>query len=111
VKIQVKEHLRHQRPWDVVHFASHIPSFGRLFLALFADRRVSPFAKAMLASALLYVVSPFDFLPDMMPLMGQVDDLGIFLTACRMFIQLCPQEVVQEHVARIDATGKWTPFA
>jgi uncharacterized membrane protein YkvA (DUF1232 family) len=58
----------------------------------------------------VYAVSPLDFLPDVMPLLGQVDDLTIFAMVCRMFIQLCPRDVVEEHIAKVDRTGVWAPF-
>ena len=110
MKSLVKDAVGRNRPWDVVRFVAHLPNFLRLFLALLADSRVSFFAKALLLGGAAYAVTPMDFLPDLMPLVGQVDDLAIFTMACRMFIQLCPQEVIQEHVARIDTTGKWSPF-
>ncbi|MCC2669605.1 MAG: hypothetical protein K0Q72_2076 [Armatimonadetes bacterium] len=111
MKIRVKEHVARQRPWDVVRFVSHLPDFVRLFLRLLGDRRVPFMAKALLISGVVYAVSPLDFLPDLMPLLGQVDDLSIFALACRMFVQLCPRPVVESHVQDIDRTGEWLPFA
>lgn len=110
MKIRVKEHVAPYRPWDVFRFVSHLPDFVRLFFRLLGDSRVAFMAKALLVASAAYAVSPLDFLPDVMPLLGQVDDLTIFVMACRMFIQLCPREVVEEHIARIDASGRWTPF-
>lgn len=110
MKIRVKEHVAPHRPWDVVRFVSHLPDFARLFFRLLGDRRVAFMAKVLLLASAIYAVSPLDFLPDLMPLLGQVDDLAIFTMACRMFIQLCPRPVVQEHIAEIDRTGQWAPF-
>jgi len=110
VKIRVKEHVARHRPWDVVRFVSHLPSFARLFLRLLADRRVSMMPKLLLIGAAVYAVSPLDFLPDLMPLLGQVDDLSIFVLACRSFIQLCPRPVIDEHVREIDQSGEWSPL-
>lgn len=108
MKVQVREHIRRQHPWNVVHFAAHLPNFVRLFVRLLADRCVSGFAKALLLASVVYAVSPMDFLPDLMPVLGQMDDLTIFIMACRMFLHLCPRERVRLHVAEIDRT--WTPF-
>jgi uncharacterized membrane protein YkvA (DUF1232 family) len=110
VKALVKEAVRRNRPWDVFRFAAHLPSFVRLFLALLGDRRVPAGAKALFLAGAVYAVTPLDFLPDLMPVMGQVDDLAIFGMACRFFIGLCPPDVVDEHVARIDRSGRWMPF-
>jgi uncharacterized membrane protein YkvA (DUF1232 family) len=92
-------------PWDVVRFVAHLPNFVKLFVRLMGDRRVHWLPKALLLAAGVYALSPLDFLPDLMPLLGQVDDLTIFAMGCRMFLRLCPEEVVREHVARIDE--KW----
>lgn len=111
MKVQVREHVRRTHPWDLVRIAAHLPNFVRLFFRLLADRYVSGFAKLLMVSAAIYAVSPLDFLPDLMPLAGQMDDLTIFLMASRMFLQLCPKERVRMHVADIDRTGRWAPFA
>jgi uncharacterized membrane protein YkvA (DUF1232 family) len=106
----VKEHVRQQHPLNLFMFLRHLPNFVRLFFRLLGDRRVHPLAKALLVAAGIYAVSPLDFIPDMIPLLGGADDLGVFLFACQMFINLCPREVVREHVGEIDRSGRWLPF-
>ena len=110
MKLLVKEHVRQHRPWDVLSFVRHLPNFVRLFLRLTLDRRVAVFAKGLLIAAAAYAISPLDFIPDLFPVLGQVDDLTIFMMAARMFIQLCPKEVVGEHVRSLDTSGDWKPF-
>lgn len=110
MKIRVKEHVAPHRPWDVFRFVSHLPDFVRLFVRLLGEPRVAVMAKLLLLAGAVYAASPMDFLPDVMPLLGQVDDLTIFAMVCRMFIQLCPRSVVEEHIARIDRSGAWAPF-
>ena len=85
-----------------LQFLRHLPHFVRLYWRLFRDQRVSIWPKMLLVLAALYVVSPIDLVPDLaFPFIGEIDDLVIFLAACRMFIYLCPSEVVAEHVRRI----------
>jgi uncharacterized membrane protein YkvA (DUF1232 family) len=110
VKIQVKEHVSRHQPWTVLSFVRHLPNFVRLFFRLLGDSRVGGFAKTLLIGAAVYAVSPLDFIPDLFPMLGQVDDLTIFIMACRMFIQLSPKEVVAEHVQRLDQSGGFRPF-
>lgn len=86
-----------------LRFLRHLPQFARLYWRLMRDRRVSIWPKALLVLGVLYVVSPIDFIPDFMPLIGEVDDLVMVLIVCKLFMYLCPREVVQEHVRRIDA--------
>ena len=52
---------------------------------------------------LAYLILPTDFLPDVLPGFGQIDDFAVILLGLRLFIRLCPPEVVQEHVKAIAA--------
>lgn len=79
-------------------FLLHLPNILRLYWRLLRDGRVSIWPKAMLVGAIAYVVLPVDLLPDVLPLLGQVDDLVILLVAARWFVHWCPPEVVREHV-------------
>lgn len=75
---------------------------GRLAFRLMKDSRVPIYLKAMPAMALLYVLSPLDFIPDIAVGLGQLDDIGILLAGIEGFIALCPQYVVDEHLAEIN---------
>lgn len=55
-----------------------------LWLALF-DRRVPPGPKLALIFSLLYGLTPFDLVPDLLPLLGQLDDLGVLVMALWIF--------------------------
>ena len=92
--------------WQIVR---HLPRFVRLYWRLFRDARVSLWAKSVLVLAGLYILFPFDFLPDTLPVVGEIDDLVIFLAACKLFMYLCPPEVVYEHIQRIDNRQKGAP--
>ena len=83
--------------------ARHLPSFARLYWRLFRDRRVSLLPKALLVLIGIYLFSPFDVVPDFIPVIGQMDDLAVGLGGLWLFIQLCPPPVVREHVKRIAA--------
>lgn len=87
----------------------HLPSLLRLYWRLLRDARVSVVPKVLLVGAVAYVILPFDFIPDALPLIGQVDDLVILLAAARWFVRWCPPAVVQEHVQAID--GRRAPAA
>lgn len=66
----------------------------RVTLRLFRDPRVPMWKKAVPVLALLYVVSPFDFMPDLIPGLGQLDDIGILLAGMRLFEMISPEAVV-----------------
>jgi len=86
-----------------VQLIAHLPDFIRLYWRLFRDRRVSVLAKALLVVTLAYVVWPLDIIPDVLPIVGEVDDIGIVLSGLWLFIRLCPPEVVRERVREISA--------
>jgi uncharacterized membrane protein YkvA (DUF1232 family) len=79
----------------------HLPSFARLYWRLFRDRRVSFLPKALLVLIGLYLFSPLDVVPDLVPVIGAVDDLAVGLGGLWLFVRLCPPPVVREHVIRI----------
>ena len=89
-----------------LQFIRHLPQFARLYWRLLRDGRVSIWPKTLLAVGVLYVLSPIDLIPDVVPVIGEVDDLVVLILLCRLFVYLCPPEVVREHVRRIDAEGR-----
>jgi hypothetical protein len=45
----------------------------------------------------LYFLFPIDVIPDFIPGLGQLDDLGVILLGMSMMIRFAPQQVVSEH--------------
>ena len=90
----------------------HFPNFVRLTWQLFKDTRVPIHRKAIFivaqilagAFAIAYFVYPIDF--DFLPIIGRIDDLVIavlliLVPGAWLFIRLCPEHIVREHVNRI----------
>jgi uncharacterized membrane protein YkvA (DUF1232 family) len=73
----------------------------RLGWRLMLDARVPTKTKVIPLVALAYVISPIDLIPDIFPLLGQLDDLGLFFTALSVFINLAPADVTAEHTAAL----------
>ncbi len=105
-----KDSLAQYPKREALGFLQHLPNFVRLFTRLLRDPRVSWGPRLMFLASLVYAVSPLDFLVDVLPLIGVVDDVGVLMLACRWFVKLCPQQVVQEHVQALDGAGEWAPF-
>ena len=74
----------------------------KLVWLLFKDQRVSNWIKAILPFSILYVISPLDFLPDVILGLGQLDDLGIVLLAMALFVKLCPPDIVAYHTQQLE---------
>jgi uncharacterized membrane protein YkvA (DUF1232 family) len=93
------------RPTLLRALASHV----RLAVRLLREPGVPLASKALLALPLLYVVSPLDALPDILPGLGQLDDLGVILLALEAFVRLCPPQVVAHHRDAMDAGRPYAP--
>jgi uncharacterized membrane protein YkvA (DUF1232 family) len=74
-----------------------LPDLGRLLRSLSRDPRVPWHAKAVAGCAALYVASPVDLLPDVVPGVGGVDDLLAVLVAVRQLVATAGYDVVREH--------------
>lgn len=80
----------------------------RLVGRLLRDPRVPAVFKLVPFLPLVYILVPLDFLPDLMPLLGQVDDLGAVILGVETFIALAPNPVVEEHKAAIAANRPYS---
>lgn len=68
---------------------------------LLNDPRVPLMTKAIPIGALLYVLSPFDIIPDFLIGIGQLDDVGVLFAAMRLFEAASPEAVVSEYKTSI----------
>jgi uncharacterized membrane protein YkvA (DUF1232 family) len=74
------------------------------------DPRVPLLAKALLGMAAVYVISPIDIIPDVLPVLGQVDDLAIISLALEGFLRICPTPAVAFHRAAIASSRGYSPM-
>ncbi len=82
---------------------------ARLAWNLLLDPRVHPMTKLIPLAALGYVLLPFDVAPDVVPLLGQLDDLAVLLFGMRLFFEFAPAAVVADHLKHLVQTvrGDW----
>jgi uncharacterized membrane protein YkvA (DUF1232 family) len=70
---------------------------GRLAWRLFRDRRVPSLLKLVVPGVMgAYLLMPIDLFPDLIPILGQLDDLAVLALAVKLFVELAPQDVVRE---------------
>ncbi len=81
----------------------------QLVWRLLNDSRVSTFPKLIIPAAFVYVLSPIDFLPDVILGLGQLDDIGVIMLAVAMFVEFCPRPIVEEHRRALDFDGQPPP--
>ena len=55
----------------------------------------------MLPAAIIYLLSPWDLVPDMLPVMGRIDDLVVLLVSVAIFLGMSPRRVVTELLRRM----------
>lgn len=71
---------------------------GRLAIRLFNDERVPNWVRyGIPLLVLLYFVMPLDVLPDFIPILGQLDDIGVIILGMGLMAKLSPAYVVDEH--------------
>jgi uncharacterized membrane protein YkvA (DUF1232 family) len=88
-------------PKETAGILADIIKNARLTWRLLRDDRVLPWLKAIPFAALLYVLSPIDLAPDPILGLGQLDDLAIVLLGVKLFIDLCPEEIVRQHLMEL----------
>lgn len=97
------EKLFQSRWISIFSILRHAGKFGRLYVRLLRDARVPVYLKLLFFASIFYIVSPLDFIPESLFLFfGIIDDVGLFVVMLKLFLRLCPQNVVQEHVSAIN---------
>jgi uncharacterized membrane protein YkvA (DUF1232 family) len=76
--------------------AAFLPSCVTLLRRLRGDPRVPRRAKLAIAIAAVYVVLPFDVIPDFLPVIGVLDDVVIVALALRYAGRRVPRAVITE---------------
>ena len=74
-----------------------LPNMVALCARLMVDKRVPLTERALFAAAVIYAVIPFDFIPDMIPFVGQIDDLFLIALTLLRLIDHTDDMVVREH--------------
>jgi uncharacterized membrane protein YkvA (DUF1232 family) len=68
--------------------------FIKLVWRLLLDKRVPVFTKTIPLLAVAYIISPYDFIADWRPVLGQFDDLIVTVILFILFILASPRYVV-----------------
>ena len=81
-------------------FFNEIALRVKLVLRLMSDSRVNVFLKLLPGLSLVYL-----FMPDLM--IGPLDDAAVIAILFNLFVELCPQQVVEDHMEILRSqTGK-----
>lgn len=94
------------RPGPIIprdtRFLTSITNRIKLIYRLMMDKRVNAVLKALPLTSLVYFI-----FPDLMP--GPIDDAVMIWLSTYLFVELCPPEVVDEHLKEINRviTGEY----
>lgn len=66
----------------------------KLILRLMGDKRVNPFVKIIPVASLVYLINPID-------IPTPIDDAAVLGLGMYLFMELCPQDVVAEHMRNL----------
>ena len=74
-----------------------LPNMVKLLGRLLTDSRVAIADKALFAAAIVYVIVPLDFIPDVFPFIGQVDDLYLVALTLLRLVNRTDERIIREH--------------
>lgn len=85
--------------WQRLRVLFNLPRSGRLIWGLLRDYRVPVQNKIMfLGLAVGYFLLPMDLVPDLLPFIGQFDDITVMLFLVDRFVASIPGYVVSDHL-------------
>ncbi len=71
---------------------------GRLILRLMLDRRVPVWSKLIIPGGIIYMLSPFDIIPDFLIGLGWLDDILAIVATTTLFLLSIPSDILREHL-------------
>jgi uncharacterized membrane protein YkvA (DUF1232 family) len=74
-----------------------IPNLLLLCARLLTDSRVPTAERAMVAGAIVYAIVPFDLIPDMIPFVGQIDDVYLIALTLLRLMERTDPKIVRQH--------------
>lgn len=83
----------------VMETVMQFPRYLRLLGGLLVDPRVAALDKLLVGAAIAYVLNPFDFIPEAIPFLGQVDDVYLLGLALQRLVANAGKRVLMSHWA------------
>ena len=79
------------------NFLMFLPNMFTLLGRLIKDSRVPVAEKALFAAAIVYVIMPLDFIPDVFPFIGQIDDVYLVALTLLRLINRTDASIIRQH--------------
>jgi len=96
IEVVVHQDPEAKKSWKTM--MAYLPGLTEAVAMFFVmmDPNVALAPRLTIAGSLLYFISPVDLIPDNIPLLGQLDDLGVLLTA----FKYVAGHIDQQHIAQ-----------
>jgi uncharacterized membrane protein YkvA (DUF1232 family) len=78
---------------------------GRLTWRLVRDPRTPLRAKLILVATVLFVVSPINWIPNFVPVLGQLEDVALLSLGMELFLRSVPEYLKAEHRRGLGVRG------
>lgn len=96
-KTKIRRRERSELKGRMSSFLMFLPNMVTLLGRLLKDTRVPAAEKALFVAAIVYVISPLDFIPDVFPFIGQVDDIYVVALTLLRLVSKTDATVVRQH--------------
>lgn len=83
----------------------------RLVYYLIRDPEVPIYLKLIPFTAVIYLIWPLDLIADVLPVLGQLDDLTALLVTSKVFVELVPQHLMIKHMDAIREKDGYSAFS
>lgn len=95
-----RNHIEEKLPKKLRRYSDYlfmIPDIIAFMYRLLKDKRVNRKTKVALVASMIYVSIPIDIIPDKIPFIGSIDDLGVIFFTLNRIINDVPIEVILEN--------------
>ena len=95
-----RSYLESKIPNKIKKFSNYIliiPDITALLIRLLKDNRVSIKTKLIISATISYIAFPIDIIPDSIPFIGRIDDIGIIFFTIEKIIDYVPCNVIVEN--------------
>jgi uncharacterized membrane protein YkvA (DUF1232 family) len=87
----------------LLKLARAVPKYGRLVYSLYRDPKAPRRWKIGLALSVGLIVTPFVNIPEVVPVLGEMETVALLILAVRSSLRFVPEELIAEHEAAIAA--------
>jgi len=94
-----------------------LPNMVTMCSRLMVDPRVPKTDRVLVAGAVVYAIMPFDFIPDFIPFIGQVDDVYLISLTLLRLVNRTDAAILREHwrgagdvIPLLESVGNMAPM-